>query len=106
MILALLTMGFSYTLSHPMLAHAWSGAFSSTPNSYPMLLMPALLRLHRNRKHYSGPFGSSWVGCTASRTAQKSNGIYKLALGQLVTIRDGKSFASWSVPLLKVMLWL
>jgi len=62
-----------------MLAHAWSGAFSSTRIAIPMLLMPALLRLHRNRKHILAPLvPHGWMHGFSHGTEKQR--IYKLAL--------------------------
>src|ERR1051326_121508 len=51
-------------------------------------------RASQTAQSYFGPYGSSWVGCTTSRTAQESNSTSKLVLGNLATIADGKSFVS------------
>ncbi len=94
-ILALLTMGFSDILSHPMVARAWGGAFNSTPDSYSYIAYASIPTNASQTAHtYLGPYGSSWVGCTTSHAMQESNGVNKLALGKLATILDGKSLVS------------
>src|ERR1051326_280279 len=93
MLLALLTMGLSDMLVHPLSARAWSGSFNSTPDSYSYVAyanMPT--RASQTAQSYFGPYGVSWGGCTTSRTAQESNSTSKLVLGNLATIADGKSF--------------
>jgi hypothetical protein len=95
MILALLTMGFSFALSHAPAAHAWSRAFNSTPDSYSYVAYASIPTDASQMAHTNlGPYGSSWVGCTTSHTAKEGNSVNKLALGKLATVLAGNSFVS------------
>lgn len=94
-ILALLTMGFSDVLTHPVAAHTRWGAFNSTPDSYSYVAYASIPTNASWTDHtYFGPYGSSWVGCTTYHSAQESNHATQLAVAKMATVRDGRSLSN------------